>query len=128
MHAKTGECPMDLNQEELQELQEKLILIYKFIKQEKMYEAFFFGGNEFERPFRYKNKLINKLLKLEDADEFLKTCIIELEELKEGKSEEEISLMDILEELDLETLYAKYDIKDLYDVDKLDITSLMKFC
>jgi len=115
-----------LNQEDLQELQEKLILIYKFIKQEKMYETFFLKGMESKRPFKYKNELINKLLKLDDADELLKSCIIEVEELKGEKHEDEITLADILEKQDIEVLHYKYGIKDIYDVDKLDITDLLR--
>lgn len=117
---------MDLDGKDLQELQEKLILIYKFINQEKLYEKFFFEGTEFQRPFKYRNNLINKLLKLEDADNFLKTCIIEVEELKGGKPEKEISFENILAENDQEYLYIKYDIKDIYDVEKLDIEQLLK--
>lgn len=119
--------PMDLNQDELQQLQEKLILIYKFVKQEKMYQKFFFEGIEFEKSFKYKNKLINQLLEMENPEEFLKECILELEELKTGeKLEKKVSLIDVLEKQDLENLYYKYGVKDIYDVDKLDIKDVLK--
>lgn len=118
---------MDLNQDELQQLQEKLILIYKFVKQEKMYQKFFFEGIEFEKSFKYKNKLINQLLEMENPEEFLKECILELEELKTGeKLEKKVSLIDVLEKQDLENLYYKYGVKDIYDVDKLDIKDVLK--
>lgn len=118
---------MDLNQDELQQIQEKLILIYKFIKQEKMFQKFFFEGNEFKRPFKYKNKLINELLGMENPEEFLKECICEMEDLKMGeKLEKEMSITDILEKQDLKNLYYKYGMKDLYDVDKLDVNDILK--
>ncbi len=77
---------VDLNQNEIQELQEKLILIYKFINQERMYEKFFFEGLDTKKSFKTDNKLINKLLEMKDPEEFLETCIIELEELKTEKN------------------------------------------
>lgn len=126
MDLTEDELPSDLNKEDLQELQEKLILIYKFIKQENMYDTFFLKGIESEKPFKYKNELINKLLEIDDADELLKASIIELEGLKNENQEKEITLADILEKQDMEVLYYKYGIKDIYDVDKLDIIDLLR--
>ncbi|MGA2677166.1 MAG: hypothetical protein ABSE83_09775 [Methanobacterium sp.] len=121
---------VDLNQNEIQELQEKLILIYKFINQERMYEKFFFEGLDTKKSFKTDNKLINKLLEMKDPEEFLETCIIELEELKTEKNielEDNISLYNILEVQDFENLYNKYGMVDMDDVDKLDINKLLDF-
>ena len=120
---------VDLNQNEIQELQEKLILIYKFINQERMYEKFFFEGLDIKKSFKMNNKLINKLLEMKDSEEFLETCIIELEELKtkDMEIEDKISLNDILNNQDFEDLYHKYDMKNPDDVDKLDINKLLDF-
>lgn len=121
---------VDLNQNEIQELQEKLILIYKFINQERMYEKFFFEGLDIKKSFKMNNKLINKLLEMKDPEEFLETCIIELEELKTEKNielEDNISLYNILEVQDFENLYNKYGMVDMDDVDKLDINKLLDF-
>ena len=120
---------VDLNQNEIQELQEKLILIYKFINQERMYEKFFFEGLDTKKSFKTDNKLINKLLEMKDSEEFLETCIIELEELKteDVEIEDKISLNDILNNQDFEDLYHKYDMKNPDDVDKLDINKLLDF-
>ncbi len=117
---------MDINQEDLQELQEKLILIYKLVKQEKMFEKFFLEGTQYKKPLKFQNGLINKLLELEDSLEFLKTCIIELEEIK-GKKYEQISFQDILAENDKEYLFIKYGLTDLYDADKLDLDLLLEY-
>jgi hypothetical protein len=116
---------MDISKEDLQELEEKLVLIYKFINQEKIYEKFFLD-DELPRPFKYQSNLINQLLELEDAEEFLKTCIIELEELK-GKKSAEISFQDVLAENDKDYLFLKYGLKDIYDVDKLDLDLLLEY-
>ena len=120
---------VDLNQSEILELQEKLILIYKFINQERMYEKFFFEGLDIKKSFKMNNKLINKLLEMKDSEEFLETCIIELEELKtkDMEIEDKISLNDILNNQDFEDLYHKYDMKNPDDVDKLDINKLLDF-
>lgn len=116
---------MDISREDLQELEEKLVLIYKFVNQEKIYEKFFLEG-EFQRPFEYRSNLINQLLELEDAEEFLKTCILEIEELK-GKKSAEITFQDVLALYDKEYLFIKYGLKDIYDVDKLDLDLLLEY-
>jgi hypothetical protein len=120
---------VDLSKNEIQELQEKLILIYKYINQERMYEKFFFEGLDIKKSFKMNNKLINKLLEMKDSEEFLETCIIELEELKtkDMEIEDKISLNDILNNQDFEDLYHKYDMKNPDDVDKLDINKLLYF-
>ena len=121
---------VDLSKNEIQELQEKLILIYKYINQERMYEKFFFEGLDTKKSFKTDNKLINKLLEMKDPEEFLETCIIELEELKTEKNielEDNISLYNILEVQDFENLYNKYGMVDMDDVDKLDINKLLDF-
>lgn len=117
---------MDINQEELQELQEKLILIYKFIAQEKLYENFFFEESEIQRPYKYKNILVRRLLELEDPQDFLKTCIMEVEEIKGTKNKEEIFFRDIMEDQDMEALFIKYGMDNLDDVEKLDLDILLE--
>jgi hypothetical protein len=94
-----------------------------------MYEKFFFEGLDIKKSFKMNNKLINKLLEMKDSEEFLETCIIELEELKtkDMEIEDKISLNDILNNQDFEDLYHKYDMKNPDDVDKLDINKLLDF-
>ncbi len=121
---------VNLKKSELLELQEKLILIYKFINQERMYEKFFFEGLDIKKSYKTDNKLISKLLEMKDPEEFLETCVIELEELKTGeKIEHNVhnSFNDIIDELYTESLYHKYDMKDPDDVDKLNIHNLLDF-
>lgn len=117
---------MEIQEKDLQELQEKLILIYKFVTQEKLYEKFFFEDCNLERPYKYKNRLIEKLVQMDDSVEFLKTCIIEVEELK-GARVEDISFIDILEDQDTESLLDKYGLVNLEDVENLDLTVLLEY-
>lgn len=122
------DVPMELNQKKIVELQEKLILIYKYVKQEKMYEKFFFKSEDVKNLFKGRNKLINELLEMDNYEEFLKTCIMELEELKEGYNKDlKVSLADIMEKQDFQLLYHKYGLKNLDDVDKLDLKNLMDY-
>jgi uncharacterized protein YdiU (UPF0061 family) len=121
---------VDLKQNEVQELQEKLILIYKFINQERMYEKFFLEGLDIKKSFKTDNNLINRLLKMKDPEKFLETCIIELEELKTGekmKNNVHNSFRYIVDELYTESLYPKFGMKDPDDVDKLDINKLLDY-
>lgn len=118
---------MEIQEKDLQELQEKLILIYKFVKQEKLYEKFFFEDSNLERPYKYKNRLIEELVQMDDSVDFLKTCIIEVEELKGKKSGEENSFIDIMEEHDTESLFRKYGLELLEDVQDLDLSVLLEY-
>lgn len=118
---------MDLNQKDIKELQEKLILIYGYIRRERMYESFFFSGSNLKESFKTKNNLINKLLDMEDPEEFLETCVIELEELKTDKSSN-IEFNEILNGVNNEELYLKYGMKSPDDVAKLDINNLIELC
>lgn len=118
---------MEIEQKDLQELQEKLILIYKFVAQEKLYEHFFFEDSNLERPYNYNNKLIKELIEIDDSLDFLKTCIIEVEELKGIKTENKISFIDILEEQDTESLFKKYGLDHLDDVEDLDLSVLLEY-
>ena len=116
---------MDLKPEDVQTLQEKLILVYKFIKQDKMFKKFF-GEDLNPKDFK-DNDLLGKFMEMEDAEDILKNCIIELEEIKKGeKIKKEIKLQDILEVQDIEFLCHKYGLKNLDDVDKLDLKLLFK--
>jgi hypothetical protein len=119
---------MQKTEKDLQELQEVLILIYKFVQQEKLYEKFFFEDSDFQRPYKYKNKLINELLEMDDSLDFLKTCIIEVEALKEKKLENEIDFINILEKYEIiELLLVKYGLSNLEEVDKLNTRLLLNY-
>jgi hypothetical protein len=117
---------MEIEEKDLQELQEKLILLYKFVSQEKLYEKFFFEDSNLVRPYKYKNKLIEELVDMDDSVDFLKTCILEVEELK-GTKAPDISFIDIIEEADIESLFPKYGLVSLEDVQDLDLNDLLEY-
>lgn len=106
------------DQKNLQELQEILILIYKLVKQEKMYEKFFFEDSGFIRPYKYKNPLINQLLEMDNSVEFLEECILEVEELREGPDR---PIYDIMEEKETELILVKFGLAYLEEIDKLNL-------
>ncbi|HEY0196772.1 MAG TPA: hypothetical protein VGC02_04270 [Methanobacterium sp.] len=116
-----------MEEKDLQELQEKLVLIYKLVAQENLYKKFFFEGSNLQRPYKYKNKLIEELIQMDDSTDFLKTCIIEVKELKGIKPENKISFIDILEEQDTESLFKKYGLGNIEDVQDLDLTVLLEY-
>lgn len=118
---------MERKKRDLQELQEKLILIYKFISQEKMYEKFFFKDSNLQRPYKYRNKMIEELINMDDSQDFLKKCILEVQELKEEKHENEISFTDILDEQDTASLRAKYGLDKFKNIQDLDLSVLLKY-
>lgn len=118
---------MERKGKDLQELQEKLILIYKYVSQEKMYEKFFFKDSKHQRPYKYRNEMIEELINMDDSLEFLKTCILEVEELKKENHKDEISFIDILDEQDTASLRAKYGLAKFKDVQDLDLSDLLKY-
>lgn len=118
---------MEVEEKDLHELEEKLILIYKLVSQEKLYEKFFFEDSNLQRPYRYKNELIEELVKMDDSVDFLKTCILEVEELKEEKPRKKISFINILEEQDTESLLNKYGLDKLEDIQDMDLNVLLKY-
>jgi len=118
---------MERKERDLQELQDKLILIYKYVSQEKMYEKFFFKDLKHQRPYRYRNEMIEELINMDDSLEFLKTCILEVEELKKENHKDEISFIDILDKQDTSSLRAKYGLSKFKDIQDLDLTELLKY-
>ncbi|WP_414469452.1 hypothetical protein [Methanobacterium sp. ACI-7] len=113
---------MNLNNEELEMLQEQLIIIYKIIHQNRMMNAFYFQGIDSDN---LKGNLINKINELEDPEDTLKACIVEIEEMKENKNLEEDIFNEILERNDISFLNKKYCIKNTEDLDRLDVKQLL---
>ena len=113
---------MDLTRDKIETLQEQLVLVYKVIHQNRMFKSFYFRGIETQNSY---SKLINRINELENPEETLKECIIELEEKKENKSFKKENFNEIMENYDINFLNKKYNIKKTEDLDKLDITELL---
>jgi hypothetical protein len=123
---------MPLIKDEIYELQEELLLVYKFIYQNKMFKEFYYQGIEVKPEDKDDMGLISKLITMNGAEELLKNCVIELEEMKDGKvqSEREINSDDKFQEIfssqDWNFLYKLYGMKNLDDIRKLDLELMLK--
>jgi hypothetical protein len=123
---------MMLTIDEIYELQEKLLLLYKFINQKKMFKEFYYQGIEVKQDYNDKIGLISKFMTINGAEELLKNCIIELEEMKgeNVQSESEISSDEKFQEIfgsqDWNFLYKLYGMKNLDDIKKIDLDLLLK--
>jgi hypothetical protein len=116
---------MDLKPENVQTLQEQLILVYKFIKQDRMYKKFFGGDLNPDISFE-DNEVLGNIMEIEDSEDIIKNCIIELEEIKTEKIGKEIEFQEVLDQQDLDYLYHKYGLKNLDDIHKLDLGLLFE--
>lgn len=119
---------MELTKREIDELQEKLIIVYRFISQEKKFKKFYFEGIDVEDNFNDKNEFLKKLMELDDSEDLLKSCIIELEDMKssEGESMTPVGFQEFLMEQDWNLLYKKHGMRTLEDVEKLDLEILLE--
>lgn len=116
---------VDLTKREVEELQEQIIIIYKVIGQNNTFISFFYQDMDVTMP-KSDSNLINELDELENAEEMLKKCIVELEEIKKNEKLEDKIFHEIIARYDLMELYEKYGIKEPKDLDKLDIKELLK--
>ncbi|BDZ71115.1 hypothetical protein [Methanobacterium petrolearium] len=118
---------MDLTKKEIEELQEKLIIVYRFVSQQKKLKKFFYDGIEVEYNLLDDKGFLNKLIELDDSEELLKSCIIELEDMKGvGKSLNNREFQEFMMKQDWNSLYEKYNMKTMDDVNKLDLKMLME--
>jgi len=76
---------MELNPREVAEIQEKLLLVHRFVSQEKRFKNFYYPGIDVKENIPDDQCMIRKLMELDDTEELLKNCIIELEGIKTGK-------------------------------------------
>ena len=116
---------MDLTRKEVEELQEQIIIIYKVIHQNNTFNTFYCENIDVNMP-KSESNLINELTELDDAEETLKKCIVELEEIKKNEKLEDKVFYEIIAKYDLRELYEKYGVKEPRDLDKLDIKELLK--
>lgn len=118
---------MELTKREIEELQEKLIIVYRFISQEKKFKNFYYDGIEVKDNFYDDRGFLNKLMELDESEELLKNCIIEVEDMKNvGESLSPAEFQEFMMEQDWKLLYTKYGMKTLEDVGKLDLEVLLE--
>ncbi|MGB9978508.1 hypothetical protein [Methanobacterium sp.] len=116
---------MNLTKNEVEELQEQIIIIYKVIHQNSTFNSFFYQDMDVSMP-KSDSNLINELGELENAEEILRKCIVELEEIKQNEKLVDKVFYEIIARYDLKELYEKYSINEPKDLDKLDIKELLK--
>ncbi len=117
---------MKLKREELEELEEQLVLLYKFVAQNNTLKKFYYEGVDFKPSFKDKTGILTELVKNEDSEEILKTCIMEIEESKQEVDHENLmEFYEVLDSYDMEVLFKKYGMSGVEDVDKLDINRII---
>jgi len=122
---------MELKKDELDDLEEQLILLYRFVVQNNTLKKFYYEGVDIKPSFKDETGILTELIKNEDSEEILKTCIMELEELngteEEVKKEEnEVKKFhEVLDSYDIELLYKKYGMSGVDDVDKLNLEKIV---
>ncbi|RJS48258.1 MAG: hypothetical protein CIT03_09030 [Methanobacterium sp.] len=118
-----------LTGKEALELQEKLIIIYKYISQERLMKKFYLDGLEdsLTSPNMDSNLLVKKLIQKEDAPEILKESILALEEIKArfNISEKANDFENIINQKNLDYLCRRYGLKDCREIEKLDLSKLI---
>ncbi|BAW30880.1 MAG TPA: hypothetical protein PLO64_06455 [Methanothermobacter sp.] len=110
-----------LSREEAKELQDKLIIIYKFISHQKHLKGLF--GY---RPPMVSN-LVEKLLKTSGSEKILKEAIMELETIiKPDTQKSEELFYHIINREDVEFIAKRYGMKDSWDLKRLKIEKILR--
>jgi len=115
---------MELKREELEELEEQLVLLYRFVSQNNTLKKFYYQGVDTQTSFEDETGILTELVKNEDSEEILKTCIMEIETSKtdeDGLRE----FHEVLDSYDTEVLYHKYGMSGVEDVGKLDLKKII---
>ena len=124
-----------LKTDDVVELQEKLLLIYKYISQQESLKNFFYQGLEDEMPKKDLsiNPIVQELISMEDSMQILKECILELEAMKPKKLQNNYGITDknelfhyLVIETDIEYISMKYGLKDSDEIEKLNIEPLIE--
>ena len=116
---------MDLSRQELMELQEQLVIVYKLISQHRLMKKFYYNGVEFNDPFINNSELIQDFMEIENPEQILKGSIMEIEKINNPELSDETNFSDILDSFDMDLLKYKYRIEKPSDVDNLNIRPLL---
>ena len=118
---------MKLTPKEIDELQEKLLIVHRFISQEKKFKNFYYQGIDVKRNLNDDQGMVSKLMELDDAEDLLKNCIMELEDMKRNRhSFTPVEFQEFLIDQDWKFLYKKYGMKTSEDVGKLDLEMFLE--
>ena len=118
---------MELNKKEIEGIQEKLIMVYRFISQNKTFKKFYCQGLDVKYYSDNDENMVNKLMDLDHSEELLKNCIIELQDMKTDEEPLKTeNFQDFILNQDWNLLLKKYGMKTLEDVRKLDLEILLE--
>lgn len=114
---------MELNHYQLQELQEYLTLLYKYVAQRNMLKDFYRNDIEINEPLKFDMDIVKDFTEGEDSEELLKNSIIEVEELKTGETLKKEDFQDKLNEI---ILKSRVDLSFVERVDWNQFIALIK--
>lgn len=120
---------MDSKREKLEDLEEQLVLLYRFVAQNNSFKKFYYEGVDVKPSFKDETGILAELISNDDSEKILKTCIMELEESKQENdnddTQEKPKFHEVLDSYDTEVLYKKYGMSGVEDVDKLDLKKII---
>lgn len=108
---------MDLNPYQLQELQEYLILLYKFVSQRNMLKDFYYTDMNVDEPLNFDMDVVKDFTESEGSEELLKNSIIEVEELKTGETLKTLKKEDFQDKFNEIILKSRVDLSFVERVD-----------
>jgi hypothetical protein len=122
---------MKSKRDELEDLEEQLVLLYRFVAQNNTLKKFYYEGVDVKPSFKDKTGILTELVNNEDSEEILMTCIMEIEDSKKEIQDEENKgeqrkFHEVLNSYDIQTLYKKYGMSGVDDVDNLDINRIIE--
>jgi hypothetical protein len=102
-------------------IEEQLLLVYRFVEEDRLFRKFYGTGLP-----TGDNQLLNLILNMDDAEEILRNCIMELEEIITGSRPSRIEFEEMIVNYDPSDTYRKYGLKGLGDVYQLELKKLVE--
>jgi hypothetical protein len=109
-----------MNTLEAELVEEQILLIYRFVEEDRLFRKFYGTGLP-----TGDNQILNQILKMDDAEDILRNCILELEEIITGSRPSRLEFEEMIVNYDPSDSYRKYGLKGLGDVYKLDLEKIV---